>query len=158
MIYCYCCNSIHCLLLLMMSDFIRIEKNIGRHEKSTILMLQFQTISHVHWTQRYMCTFVWKNEWDRWRRTKSIISLFFLSLSLFSREWKKERESLKFSLIYTHTTYCSLAYILAIDSTSSYEISELSSQTSREDDDDDGNDNWKKERERERERDLLDGQ
>ncbi len=52
--------------------------------------------------------------------------------------------------------HCSLAYILTIDSTSSYEISESKSQTSREDD---GNDNReKKERwrvsEREKERPI----
>jgi hypothetical protein len=65
---------------------------------------------------------------------------------------------LKFSLVRTHicTAYCSLAYILTIDSTSSYEISESKSQTSREDD---GNDNReKKERwrvsEREKERPI----
>ena len=56
---------------------------------------------------------------------------FYFLLRIFFLEWRtvRERKSLKFSLIrthtHTHTTCCSLAYILAIDSTSSYEISEL---------------------------------
>lgn len=70
---------------------------------------------------------------------------FFVFFSLSSEG--KEFEILSHICAHTHTTYCSLAYILAIDSTSSYEISELESQTSREDD---GNDSGKKRREKER--------
>ncbi len=83
---------------------------------------------------------------------------FFFFLLFLSLSRAKKRKSLKFSLVRTHicTAYCSLAYILTIDSTSSYEISESKSQTSREDD---GNDNReKKERwrvsEREKERPI----
>jgi hypothetical protein len=122
-------------------------------------------ISHVQCALQCMCTFVRTSERDGWRRTKSIFffsrfsssSRFFLFLSLslsFSRA--KKRKSLKFSLVRIHicTACCFLAYILTIDSTSSYEISESKSQTSREDD---GNDNRKKKerwrvRKREKER------
>ncbi len=119
-------------------------------------------ISHVHCALRCMCTFVRTSERDGWRRTKSIfsfsLSFFFFFFFSFSLSRAEKRKSLKFSLvrIYTCIAGCSLAYILTIDSTSSYEISESKSQTSREDD---GNDNReKKERwrvsEREKERPI----
>jgi hypothetical protein len=70
--------------------------------------------------------------------------LFFSLKRGRGRERGKEFEILSC----TRDACYSLAYILAIDSTSSYEISESKSQTSREDD---GNDNReKKERENER--------
>ena len=77
------------------------------------MMLQSKDISHVHWTQRWMCTFVRKSERDRWRRTKSIFSFsfsfsffffVFFSLSLS----RAKRKSLKFSLIYAHTLLIAL--------------------------------------------------
>ena len=114
-----CCHRIHCLLLLMMNNFIRIEKNIGRHEKSIIILtLQFKNISHVHWTQRCMCTFVWENERDRWRRTKSIISSFLsfslcLSLSRFHSRAKRKRVWNSLSHIRSHT-YTLLIALLPI--------------------------------------------
>ena len=80
-------------------------------------------------------------------------SFFFLSLSLslllfLERAREKVWNSLSFAHIHIYicTSYCSLAYILTIDSTSSYEISESKSQTSRGDDD--GNDNREKKSER----------
>ena len=54
---------------------------------------------------------------------------FFLLRIFFLSSEEKEFEILSHirthTYIYIYTTYCSLAYILAIDSTSSYEISEL---------------------------------
>ena len=154
-----CGNCCHCLLL--MDDFIGIQKYIGGHDidsllyKSIIVPTESMYISHVQCALRYMCTFVRTSERDRWReRNLSSLSFFlllllflFLSLALplplsFT---SGEEKSLKFSLVRTHTctACCSLAYILTIDSTSSYEISESKSQTSREDD---GNDNREKKR------------
>jgi hypothetical protein len=55
----------------------------------------------------------------------SLPFFFFLLRIFFLSSEEKEFEILSHTRTHTHTTYCSLAYILAIDSTSSYEISEL---------------------------------
>ncbi len=97
-----------------------------------------------------------KSERDRWRRTKSIFSLslpfYFLLRIFFLSSGEKEKEFEILSRTRAHTACCSLAYILAIDSTSSFEISELQSQTSLEDD---GNDNREKKKIERRERETY---
>lgn len=84
------------------------------------MLLQFKNISHVHWTQRCVCTFVWENERriDGGERNLSSLpfshflplSLLFSSLLFFILE-RREREFEILSHIYarTHTHYLLLS-------------------------------------------------